>query len=121
MNDAQSAIVDIQDALTEYGTDITLNTITIGAYNPITDTTTSTTVSTAMKALIKNSATQHTAEVFKLQNPTSSYDYSLIFYSTIEPEINDTVTISGKTFKIVFVDKMILQNIIIKYEVLVKS
>jgi hypothetical protein len=121
MNDAQSAIIDIKDALAEYGSDVTLNTITVGAYNPITDTTTSTTVSTPMKALIKHSATAKTAESFRLQNPTSSYDYALMLYSTIEPEINDTVTIGSGVFNIVFVDKLILQNTIIKFEVLVKK
>lgn len=74
-----------------------------------------------MKALIKNSATQRTSDSFKLQNPTSAYDYAIMLYSTIEPEVNDTITIGSVTYKIIFVDKMILQDIIIKYEVLVKS
>lgn len=116
MNDAQSAIIDIQDALAEYGSNVTLNQITVGAYNPSTGETTNTTVSTALKAIIKKIASEDVLREYK-----EAYTYSLMLYHTSAIERLDTITIAGITYQVVFVSPMILQDIPIKYEVLVKS
>lgn len=133
MTDAQSAIIDIQDSLEEYGTQIKFNHISISSYNPITDTSSETITTEITKAFIKKSATAKVGEDFRLAKPNDSYDYAIMMYSITEPHIDDTIEDIGiidfysyvysyvGTYKVVWVSPTILQGSVIKYEVLVKS
>lgn len=113
MKDALDAIKTIKEEFAVYGSDITLRTVTQGAYDPMTGVTTTTT-DTALKAIIKSEATLQTERAF-----TGDYESSVMFYSASEPTKTDKILIDGDTYNIVYIAKTILQNVTIKYELLI--
>ena len=120
MTDAQSAIVDIQEALVEHGSAITLITVAQTGYDPATGAT-ETTVSTATKAIIKQYASSEVSQRIIGNTDLSSYQLSALFYFNGTVDVGDRITFRGETMNIIYVFPLYLQDIIVKYEVLLKS
>lgn len=120
MTDAQSAIIDVQEALAEYGSAITFKSITQGVYSPLTGNT-ETSTDTATKALIKRFASKELSEIVKDNIAVNSYELSAMFYHSGTVKLNDKIVLSGVTYNIIYVSPLYLQDIIVKYEVLIKQ
>lgn len=120
MTDAQSAIIDIQEALAEYGSVITFKSVTQGVYSPLTGNA-ETTTDTITKAIIKRYASKELSEVVKDNVAVNSYELSAMFYHSGEVKVNDKIVLNGATYNIIYVSPLYLQDVIIKYEVLIKK
>jgi len=120
MTDAQSAIIDIKEALAEYGSAITLISVTQTGYNPATGGT-ETTASTSTKAIIKQYASTELSARVADNVALNSYQLSAMFYFDGVVDIGDRITFRGETMNIIYVMPLYLQDTVIKYEVLLKS
>ena len=105
MSEATDAIIDIQEALEEYGSDIVLKSVTEGAYNPVTGETTDTVVTTNLKAIIKDFAGEEL-----INDSIGVKDLKFMIYFASEIKYTDTITFDSKVYKILNIDKTILQN-----------
>ena len=111
MTDAQEAVIDIVEALTEHGSDVTINVVTEGVYDPSTGTKTKTTVSTNTKALPRNyNSDELSDKIF-----VTDMEFRLYFSGTIA--YKDTITYQSKTYTIMNIYKKVLQNTLIMYTV----
>lgn len=124
MTDAQSAVIDIQDALSEFGSVITLHKVVFGTYDPATGVAAETITTTNIKAIVTKWASEHVANAFKMQSEiegtTSSYELALMLYHTEPIEKGWRVVFRGDTYEVIFVMPSILQDTIYKYDILVK-
>jgi hypothetical protein len=122
MSEATETIVDIQEALAEYGSSIiikkSVNEVR-DAYGAVTTAATSTTENT--KAFIKRYATNNI--FMKLyQDFINSYDLSIRLYtSQIINKEEYTISYQSQIYNIVDIEKKILQDEIIYYDLLVKK
>jgi hypothetical protein len=122
MSEATETIVDIQEALAEYGSSIiikkSVNEVR-DAYGVVTTAATSTTENT--KAFIKRYATNNI--FMKLyQDFINSYDLSIRLYtSQIINKEEYTISYQSQIYNIVDIEKKILQDEIIYYDLLVKK
>ena len=122
MSEATETIVDIQEALAEYGSSIiikkSVNEVR-NAYGVVTTAATSTTENT--KAFIKRYATNNI--FMKLyQDFINSYDLSIRLYtSQIINKEEYTISYQSQIYNIVDIEKKILQDEIIYYDLLVKK
>ena len=106
MSEATDAIIDIQEALEEYGSDIVLKSVTTeGTYNPATGETTDTVVTTNLKAIIKDFAGEEL-----INDSIGVKDLKFMIYFASEIKYTDTITFDSKVYKILNIDKTILQN-----------
>ena len=125
MNDALNAIKDIKKAIIDYGSDITLNKIVAGTYNPQTGTTSNGTTSYPMKAIVKSQATEKSQNaleyVSRIENSISAYTLSVLLYHTEEPKKDWKVIYKGNTYTILYVSPTVLQNSNLIYELLIKK
>lgn len=110
MTDAQTAIADIQEALEEYGTNISLKKVTAGAYNPLTGDTADTVVSTSMKAFINTSIS---SERLKL---VGNYDAVFTFYTSEAVDESYKISYESKDYQILHISRKVLQNTSMLYE-----
>ena len=112
MSDATEAIEDIQEALEEYGSAITLKQITAGVFDPITGSTANTSGNTTLKTLIRNYSS------FELTNSEVHVDdLKFMIYTTILLNYDDILVYDGKEYKILNIDKKILQDVNLFYTV----
>ena len=112
MSDATDAVLDIISAINEYGSSIVLNTITIGAYDPLTGETTNTVINTPIKAIPRAYDSQ------ELQNTDISInDLNFMFYHDGEISYTDKITFSGKTYNLLNIDKKIFQDVTLVYQI----
>ena len=122
MTEAQSAIIDIQDALAEYGSTITFKKASQGTYNPNSGAV-DTYEDVELKAIVRREATERVVNAFqdlsKIENSEASYDIALMFYHTEKPTKKDRISFNGDIYKIKYVSSTILQDAVIKYEVLI--
>lgn len=116
MTDARSAIIDIQEALAEYGSAITFKSVTQGVYSPLTGNV-ETTTDTVTKAIIKRFASKELSEIVAV----NSYELAAMFYHSGEVKVKDKIVLGGATYNIIHVSPLYLQDIIVKYEVLIKK
>jgi hypothetical protein len=105
MSDALEAIDDIVEALDEYGTDITLNIITEGTYNPATGSTTDVTTAVTTKAFISNyqDESQTNTEI-----KDDDVKFTLYYNGAIKS--TDTILYNSKVHKIQSIVPKVLQN-----------
>ena len=122
MSEATDAILDIKEALQEFGTDIIFQKITPGTYSPAGTTTTK--VETNTKALIKKQASQRVENAFaylsKIEGVSSSYEVVFTIYLPFEPTKKDKIVYKGLAYTILYVDSTVLQNETLKYEILAR-
>lgn len=114
MSEATDAILDIKEALQEFGTDIVFQKITAGAYSPTGTTTTK--VETNTKALIKKQATKETQRAF-----LGDYEIAFMLYLNFIPTKADKIKYKNEVYNIVYVATSTLQNADMKYEILGKK
>ena len=105
MSDATDAIFDIKEAILEYGSTITLNIITEGAYNTVTGDTDDIITPHSMKSLPKNYTSK------ELESP-DIYVKDMKFMLYFDGEINysDNLVFNGKTYTFLNIDKKFLQD-----------
>ena len=121
MTDAELAVVDIAEAYEEYGSNIIL----IKSTNEIRDRrgiliTPATVLNIPKKAMIGTFATDKLLKKLT-SDQLKSYSLSVRFQTT--EDINDIdykIKFLNSTYNIFLIDKKILQNTILKYEVLLK-
>lgn len=105
MNDATLAIQDIQDALAEYGSSVTLQLITRGAYDTTTGETADVVVNTPLKALPQNYDTRDIDGVKILAT-----DIRFLLYYDGEIGDEDKIVFNSVTYNLLKIDKKILQD-----------
>lgn len=115
--DALDAIIDIKEALEEYGSDILIVTLEEGAYDPYTGATTIRTEKPT-KAIIKSTTSNES-----LAKAVDTYELSIKVYSATEITIDNLINFRGNDYKIVpnGLDSKVLQNETLLYELLVKK
>lgn len=121
MTDAELAVVDIAEAYEEYGSNIIL----IKSTNEIRDRrgiliTPATVLNIPKKAMIGTFATDKLLKKLT-SDQLKSYSLSVRFQTT--EDINDIdykIKFLNSTYNIFLIDKKILQNTTLKYEVLLK-
>lgn len=112
MSDATDAIIDIEEAILEYGSDIVLNVITYGEYNPIAGEGLKTTTPHVMKALPGNYTNK------ELQDPNVHIkDKKFRFYYTGEITYDDQIEFRGDTYSIERIDSKIFQDELLLYTI----
>ena len=112
MTDAELAIIDLKEAILEYGSTITLNIITEGAYNPVTGDTDDTITPHPMKALPKNYTSK------ELESPDIYVkDIKFMLYFDGEIDYTDNLIFNGNTYNFLNIDKMILQDETLVYKI----
>jgi len=105
MSDATDVINDIQEAIDEYGSDIILNIITIGGYDPIEGEGSDTPTPHNLASLIADYTTK------ELESPNIHVnDIKFRFYYNGEIGYDDQIVFGGKTYSLENIDKQILQN-----------
>jgi len=105
MSDATDAINDIQDALDEYGSSITLNVVTIGGYDPVEGEGLEIITPHNIKSLIKDYTTKD------LENQAIHVnDIKFRFYYNSEISYDDQIVFGGKTYSLENIDKKIFQD-----------
>jgi len=114
MSDATDAIVDVVEALDEYGTDIVLRTVTEDSYNPHTGPTNSN-VDKPLKAFIKEFASHQLSQQFS----KDTYDLAISTYDTSAITKTHKILYGGQEYNIVYVSSKVLQNETIIYELLI--
>ena len=105
MSDATDAILDIQDALEEYGSDITLQIITQGAFNSNTGMKEVVIVPFLLKAIISTYSNKEAVDP-----NIHPKDIKFRFYSTQSIGYTDKILFQGDTYSIERFDKKIFQN-----------
>jgi len=105
MSDATDAIVDIQEAVLEYGSSITLNTIVKGAYDPVEGEATDIVTPHSMKSLINDYTTKELEN-----NNIRTTDIKFRFYYAGSIGYDDQIVFDGKTYTLENIDKKILQD-----------
>ena len=105
MGDATEAIIDIKEAILEYGSTITLNIVTEGAYNPVTGDTDDTITPRPVKALPRNYTSK------ELESPDIYVkDIKFLLYFDGEINYSDNLIFNGKTYTLLNIDKKFLQD-----------
>ena len=121
MTDAELAVVDIAEAYEEYGSNIIL----IKSTNEIRDRrgiliTPATVLNIPKKAMIGTFATDKLLKKLT-SDQLKSYSLSVRFQTTEDlNDIDYKIKFLNSTYNIFLIDKKILQNTILKYEVLLK-
>ena len=105
MSDATEAIIEIKEAILEYGSTITLNIVTEGAYNPVTGESDDIITPHSMKSLPKNYTSK------ELESPDIYVkDIKFLLYFDGEIDYNDNLIFNGKTYTFLNIDKKFLQD-----------
>lgn len=105
MSEALSAIEDIKAALNEYGSDIILNIVTKGVYDPVLGDTANVITPNNVKAIVDNYNRQ------EIQDPNIHIkDKKFTFYFSDPIGYEDEIVFQGQTYSIERVDKKIFQN-----------
>ena len=112
MFDALDAINDIVEAIEEYGSTVTLNIITAGVYDTATGETTSTVVSFPTKAIPSN----YTSREIDNTNIHATDLRFKIYYSGVI-DYTYKIVFDGKTYKLMNIDKKIMQDTNLLYEI----
>lgn len=110
MTDAQEAIIDVEEAIEEFGSTIVLNLVDKGEYDPNTGDYATTTTSVPMKALIQNYTVD---ELNRDDVGLDDVKFKLYYNASIENPC--TVEYNGKTHKIISISSMVLQDLTIIY------
>lgn len=112
MSDATDAIVDIVEAITEYGSSCTLRIVAKGLYNTTTGETSNVNTDVPTKCLIMNYDNK------ELESPDIHVDDLKFFiYYDGDVSIKDKIIFSGKTYNFMKVDKKILQDVNLLYTI----
>ena len=122
MSDAQEAILDIAEALEEYGSNIVIRTITKGdlsTYDPRNPTSNETITDVDSKGLIYSTATKDLAMTMP-KELLNNYEISIVLQSDTPITKANIIIFQSVEREIVFVSKKILQDLVLSYEVLVK-
>lgn len=119
MSEALKAIEDIKKEFEIYGSDVTLNKIVNGAYDPDIGDYTTTVTTIPVKAMISSTASYKMNELLLQSN--AAYDMAIKFYHDEEITKDWSVAFDGDTYNIVRIEKKILQDVTMLYEVAVKK
>lgn len=114
MSDATDAIEDIVEAINEYGTSISLRSVSEDSYDPYTGSTVTNT-DVELKAFVSLEASR----VLSQQFAKHTYDLALKTYHTTKITKADEIIYDGQTYKILYVSSKILQGTAIIYELLI--
>lgn len=114
MSEAAEAIGDIVEALNEYGTSITLRTISEDSYDPYTGTAT-TEVDTDLKAFISLEASRVVSQQFA----KNTYDLALKTFHTEKITKSNKIVYNGEVYNITYVSSKVLQDTTLLYELLI--
>lgn len=114
MSEATDAILDIKEALQEFGTDIVFQKTTAGSYSPTGTTTTK--VEYPTKALVSKESIRRTLTSF-----VGDYEFSFVLYLNFIPTKGDKIKYKNEIYNIVYVAPSTLQNVDMKYEILGKK
>ena len=105
MSDATDAILDIQEALEEYGSSIVFNSIVLGPYDPVLGEAPKIITPHPTKALISD----YTSKELE-NNDININDVKFRFYYNGIIDYSDNIIFGGKTYNLMNVDKKILQD-----------
>ncbi len=112
MSDATDAVIDIIEAIDEYGSAITLNSITTGVYDTTTGLTADTVVPHVMKALPKDYTSK------ELDNKDIHInDIKFVLYFDGPIGYDDKIIFNSVTYNLLNIDKKILQDVNIVYTI----
>ena len=112
MSDATDAILDVIDAITEYGSTITLKSITPGAYDTTTGETADVIADTITKALPKD------YKGTELEAPDVYVDdVKFMLYTSDVITYHDKIVYDSVTYNIININKKILQDLNIVYTI----
>ena len=119
MSDALDAIVDIKEAMNEYGSTVILQTVTEGGYDFDIGMNTTTTININKKALISTLASRRMNE--NLLQSNQSYDLAIKLYHDGEIKKTDNILVDTDTYEIVSIVKKVLQDEVLLYELALKK
>ncbi len=119
MTESQTAILDILDALDEYGTAITLKRVVEGEYDPTTGDTLDVVTEYPMKAFIGQMASEKMANDPLVK--TSSYDAVFELYHTEKVTKGYLIEYGGFDYTILAIDSPVLQGDALLYECVAKK
>ena len=114
MSEATEAILDIVEALNEYGTSISLRSVSENSYDPYTGAST-TEVDTGLKAFISLEASRVVSQQFAKH----TYDLALKTFHTEKITKADKIVYDGEVYNIVYVSSKVLQDTTLLYELLI--
>jgi len=120
MQEALDAISEVQEALKEFGSDMVLNKVTLGAYDP-TAGSSETITPVNIKAIVNSSPSSMALAKSKDDDVLKDYEFSIMTYTDQGIDKEDKIIFNGDEYDILLVIPSILQNNIIKYEVLIKT
>jgi len=105
MSDATDAIIDIQEALLEYGSDIILKKVTKGTYDPDTGEDTASITDIPMQALPRNYNRK------EMEDPNVHIkDKEFRLYYNGEIDYDDKIEYKGKIYSLERIDTKDFQN-----------
>jgi len=120
MQEALDAIEDIKEALNEYGSDMVLNVIEKGEYNP-TSGASKTVTPVNIKSIINKQPSSFAQAKADEDNKLKAYEFSITTYTDQDIDKDDNIEFNGSKYDILIIIPSILQNTIIKYEILIKK
>ncbi len=112
MSDATDAVLDVIEAIDEYGSSITLNSIIPGVYDTTTGETADTVTPHVMKALPKDYKGKELDALDVHVN-----DIKFMLYHSGAIGYHDKIVYNSVTYNLLNIDKKILQDINIVYTI----
>jgi len=120
MQEALDAIADIKEALQDVGSDITFNQIEKGAYDVATGSA-KTVTPVLLKAFVNSKPSTFAQAKANDDDILKDYQFSITTYTELDIDKNDTILFNGNEYEILLIVPSFLQNIAIKYEILIKK
>ena len=120
MSEATEAILDIQEALAEYGSDIVLIEIIEGDYDPISGDVLKVEVLTPTKAFLPSKMTSSLLSNSQIVT-TSSFDMVFQLYHNGTIDKSWEIEYNNHNYEIVLIDSTVLQNETLIYEIVAKK
>lgn len=115
--EALDAIVDIKEAIAEYGSSIKIATESETGYDPYSGATYTTTY-TDTKGLVGRTASSD-LQIKIRSDLIGSYEMSIVLYIDSEITKDNNIVFKEEEYDIKYIDKKFLQDTLIKYELLV--
>ena len=119
-DDAKEAIVDIAEAIEEYGSDVSVRTITKdqSLYDPRNPSAGIINTDVPTKALINTEASKDLATSMP-KELIGTYQIAMKLQSTTPITKANKIIYDGKVYEILYPSKRVLQNELLMYEILV--
>ena len=120
MSEATDALIDIKEAIEEFGSTIRISTETETGYDPFEGATFTTTFEDT-KGFTNTEATPKVFESFSAMTSNSAYDLSVLTFSDTPITKDNKIVFRGNSYEILFVSETILQDLTLLYELLVRK